>query len=503
MRATLMTSTIAAAFAAAAVWAPAMAQTLEIGLIEDVDTLDPAQGRTLGGRQVFSTLCDKLFEVDSDGNLQPELALEHVTSEDGLTVTLTLRQGVVFHDGEPFNAQAVKYNLDRAMTMEESARKGDLRAIERVEVIDDYTVALILHQPYTPLLAQLADRPGMMISPAAAEAKGPDGFATDPVCSGPFRLVEQIPQDHIELARFEDYWNADNIHIERVIYRPVPDATVRLNNLLAGQLDLIEQVATTDLEKLRSTEGFEVASVTGLGHFHLLFNLAGDGPFAKSAALRQAVDAAIDRNIINQAVFGGEFVPGNQPVQPASPYYAGDFPVPARDLERAKALVAESGVDSPSLAIVLNNNPTFLRVAQVIQSMLAEAGITVTLNPTDSGTATGLVTSGDFEGFFSFWSGRVDPDANTHTYLGCTGSQNSGGYCNEEVEALLTRAAAASDPAVRADLYAQAAAIWMADAPTLFIYHPKLFFGYSSAVQGFTPFPDGLVRLDGVTLAED
>lgn len=503
MRAQLMATTFAAVAAAMVAWGTAAAQTMEIGLIEDVDTLDPAQGRTLGGRQVFAALCDKLFELDSDGALQPELAVEQVTSDDGLTVTLSLREGVVFHDGEAFNAEAVKYNLDRAMTMEESARKGDLRAIERVEVVDEFTVALILKQPYTPLLAQLADRSGMMVSPAAAEALGPDGFGSEPVCSGPFQLVEQIPQDHIELARFDGYWNADDIHLDGVVYRPVPDATVRLNNLLAGQLDLIEQVATTDLEALRNADGFEVASVTGLGHFHLMFNLKGDSPFATSAALRQAVDAAIDRNIINQAVFGGEFVPGNQPVQPASPYYSGDNPVPARDLERAQALVAESGVDSPSLAIVLNNNPTFLRVAQVIQSMLAEAGITVTLNPTDSGTATGLVTSGEFEGFFSFWSGRVDPDANTHTYLGCTGSQNASGYCNDDVEALLTEAASASDPSARADLYAQAAAIWMADSPTLFIYHPKLFFGYSTAVEGFVPVPDGLVRLDGVSLTAD
>lgn len=503
MRTKLMSSTIAVALAAVAGWNVAQAQTLQIGLIEDLDTLDPAQGRTLGGRQVFAALCDKLFELDADGALQPELALEQATSDDGLTVTLTLRQGVVFHDGEPFNAEAVKYNLDRAMTMEESARKGDLRAIDRVEVVDEYTVDLVLSTPYTPLLAQLADRPGMMISPAAAEALGPGGFGTAPVCSGPFTLVEQIPQDHIELAKFADYWNADDIHLDGVVYRPVPDATVRLNNLLAGQLDLIEQVATTDLEKLRSTDGFAVSSVTGLGHFHLIFNLAeGAGPFAESAALRQAVDAAIDRNIINEAVFGGEFVPGNQPVQPASPYYAASHSVGERDLDRARALIAESGVEAPELNLVLNNNPTFLRVAQVIQSMLAEAGITVTLSPTDSGTATGLVTAGDFQGFFSFWSGRVDPDANTHTYLGCTGSQNSGKYCDDDVEALLTQAAGASDPAERAALYAQAADIWMAAAPTLFIYHPKLFFGYSTAVEGFVPVPDGLVRLDGVTLSK-
>jgi peptide/nickel transport system substrate-binding protein len=477
------------------------AQTLRVGLIEDVDTLDPAQGRTLGGRQVFAAMCDKLFDIDQNGNLYGQLATKSDTSDNGLKVRLTLRQGVKFQDGTPFNAEAVKLNLDRDMSMAESARKGDLRAIDHVNVVDDHTIDLVLKEPYTPLLAQLADRAGMMLSPTAIKGKDAKTVGTHPVCSGPFQLVEQIPQDHITLKRFDGYWDADKIHVDEVIYRPMPDATVRLNNLLSGQLDLISQVATSDLPQLRSASGFQVASVTGLGHFHLIFNLASDaGPFATNVKLRQAVDAAIDRNIINKVVFKGEFVPGNQPVSPSSPYYDKDHPVTGAHLDNAKKLIAESGVSSPSLKIVVNNNPVFLRVAQVIQSMLGEAGIKVTLDPMDSKTATGVVTSGKFQGFFSFWSGRVDPDANTYTYLGCKGSQNSGGYCNADVEKLLTQAAAESKTEDRAALYAKAADSWMADAPMLFLYHPKLFFGLSDSVHDFKPIPDGLIRLQGVSM---
>ena len=148
---------------------PAVAQTtVRVGMIEDVDTLDPHQGRTLGGRHVFTALCDKLFDIDEQVNIKGRLVTSHEISADGLNVTLKLRPGVVFHDGTPFNAEAVKFNLERALTIQESARKGDIRAIDKVEVVDPLTAKLVLKEPFAPLLSQLSDRAGMMISPTAA-----------------------------------------------------------------------------------------------------------------------------------------------------------------------------------------------------------------------------------------------------------------------------------------------------------------------------------------------
>jgi len=485
---------------------PVLAQdpgSLRIGLIEDADTLDPDQGGTLGGRQVFSALCDKLFDIDANANIVGELVTDHAVSDDGLAITLNLREGVTFHDGTPFNAEAVKYNIERSLTLPESRRKGDVRAVKSVEVVDPLTAVLHLSQPFAPLLAQLADRSGMMISPTAAEAVDAATFGAEPVCSGPYKLVERVVQDRMVLERYEDYWNKDAIGFDTVTYLPVPDATVRLNNLFAGQLDMIEQVATADLERVRQDERFAVASVDGLGFFHLQFNLANgpgaDNPFAKHVELREALNAAIDRNVINQVVFGGNFTPGSQLVSPSSPYFDPAHPVPARDLEKAKALVKEAGVDNPTLAVTVNNNPTFLRVAQVIQAMASEAGITVDINPVEANTASAAVAAGDFEGFLSFWSGRADPDGNTYNYIGCEGSSNAAKYCNEEVDALVTKAAEVSNPAERAGLYAEANAIWMPERPMMVIYHLKPIFAYDADIEGFTPVPDGIMRLDGVS----
>jgi len=259
------------------------ANSLRIGLIEDADTLDPVQGRSLGGRQVFAALCDKLFDIDENANVVGMLVTGHEVSADGLTITLKLRDGVKFHDGTAFDAAAVKFNIERSLTLEQSARKGEVRAIESVEVVDPLTARLHLKEPFTPLLAQLADRAGMMVSPTAAQAVDAAAFAADPVCSGPFKLVERVVQDRIVLERFPDYWDKDAVRLDKVTYLPVPDATVRLNNLLAGQLDLIEQVPTSDIERVKAEPNLAVSSVDGLGFFYLLFNLAnGQGAIRSS-----------------------------------------------------------------------------------------------------------------------------------------------------------------------------------------------------------------------------
>jgi peptide/nickel transport system substrate-binding protein len=485
--------------------AEASAAELRIGLIEDVDTLDPVQGGTLGGRQVFAALCDKLFDIDEKAQVKPKLISSYEVSPDGLTITLTLREGVKFHDGTPLDAEAVKFNLERALTLEQSKRKGDVRAVDTVEVAGPLTAKLHLKQPFTPLLAQLADRAGMMQSPTAIKAaKDAASVGNAPVCSGPYKLVERVVQDRIVLEKFADYYDKDAFHFDKVTYLPVPDATVRLNNLLAGQLDLIEQVSTADLERVKSDPRFAVSTVDGLGFFYVLFNVGnGEGaknPFGGNVKLRQALDAAIDRNVINKVVFGGNFTPGNQPVPPSSIYYDKSMPVPGRDVERAKALVKESGVADPALELTVNNNPTFLRVGQVIQAMASEAGIKVSIKPIEASTAGAAVAAGEFQAHLSFWSGRADPDGNIFNYLGCSGSSNVGKYCNEKVDEVLTAAAKEGDPAKRAALYAEANKLWMPDAPLLVVYHSKPFFAAKTEIQGFKPIPDGLMRLQDVSM---
>src|SRR3954469_15266612 len=219
-----------------------MAQTLRIGLAEDPDMVDPSLARSFVGRLVFASLCDKLVDIDEKLNIVPQLATSWQWSPDNKSLTMKLRQGVTFHDGEKFDAAAVKYNLERHKTMAGSNRRGELAPVTSVDVVDASTVRLNLNAPFAPLLAQLADRAGMMVSPKAAPAAG-EKFGVKPVCSGPFKFVERVAQDRIVFERFANYWNKSAIHFDKVVYQPIVDATVRLANLKSGQLDLIERVA--------------------------------------------------------------------------------------------------------------------------------------------------------------------------------------------------------------------------------------------------------------------
>src|SRR5437660_4561387 len=188
-----------------------LAQTLRIGLAEDPDVLDPTLARTFVGRIVFAALCDKLFDVDEKLNIVPQLATSYEWSQDRKALTLKLRSGVTFHDGEKLDAAAVKFSIERHKTMAGSNRRGELAPVTSVDVVDDSTVRLNLSAPFSPLLAALADRSGMMVSPKAAQAAG-DKFGAKPVCSGPFRFVERVAQDRIVLERFPEYWNKGELH---------------------------------------------------------------------------------------------------------------------------------------------------------------------------------------------------------------------------------------------------------------------------------------------------
>src|ERR1700759_4744294 len=244
--------TAAAAVLFVSLGAAALAQTtLRMGLAEDPDMLDPTLGRTYVGRIVFAAFCDKLFDIDEKLNIVPQLALSHETSDDGKEVIIKLRPNVKSQDGKPFDAEAANFSLERHLTFPGSFRKPELAALDRVEVVDPLTIKLVLKPPFSPLIAQLTDRAGMMVSPKAAKAEG-DKFGLHPVCAGPYKFVERVQQDRIVFEKFADYWNKDNVLIDKIVFLPIVDATVRRAHLKSGGLDLIERVLATDIKDVRA-----------------------------------------------------------------------------------------------------------------------------------------------------------------------------------------------------------------------------------------------------------
>ncbi len=485
----------------------AHAQTLRIGLNEDPDILDPDQSRTFVGRIVYTALCDKLVDITPELEIIPQLATEWSWNDDNTQLTMRLREDVTFHDGTPFDAEAVASNIERSQTLEESRRKSELASITGVEVLGEHEIRFDMDAPDATLLAQFADRAGMMISPAAAEEAGAD-FGLDPVCSGPFSFVERVAQDRIVLEAFAEYWNADEISLDGVTYLPIPDTTVRFANLQSGDLDMIERLAATDLAQAEAAPGIQVERATSLGYDGITFNVgngdAADNPFgAEGELLRQALSAAIDRQALSQVVFNGVVTPGNQQYPPDSPWYGKDIPVPERDVEKARALLAEAGHEGGvSLEMQVPNDPIGAQVSQVIQSMAAEAGIDISITAKEFATMLADQTAGDFTASLVGWSGRVDPDGNIHQFMTTDGGINDSGYSDPEVDRLLNAARQTNDDAERKALYAEARGLLNKDLPIVYLYHDTWLWALDDAVQGFVPYPDGMIRLEGVTLDE-
>ncbi|MGY6633666.1 MAG: ABC transporter substrate-binding protein [Alkalilacustris sp.] len=492
---------LAALFASAALTGAVHAAELRIGLQEDPDALDTDQAQTLVGRIVFESLCDKLVNISPDLEFVPELATDWSWSEDGLELTMQLREGVVFHDGTPFDAEAVVANIERSRTLPESRRRSELTSVESITATGPLEVVFTLGAPDVTLLAQLSDRAGMMTSPAAAEELGLD-LATNPVCSGPFAFVERIAQDRIVLERFADHWDADNYHFDRLIFLPIPDTSVRLANLRAGDLDMLERLSASDAPLVDSDARLQFESAVGLGYQGLTVNVArgerSETPLGQDPRVRRAFSLAIDREVINQVVFEGVFLAGNQHVPPTSPWYNEDFPVEARDVEAARALLAEAGVDRLAVELVVPNNPVQTQLGQVIQSMVAEAGFDVSLRATEFATLLQAQTAGDYEITQLGWSGRTDPDGNLHAFVTCEGGLNGTDFCDPEVDRLLNAARAASDMEERKALYAEAQEILMEALPIIYLYHPTWLWALRDGVTGFVPYPDGMIRLAGV-----
>ena len=475
---------------------------LRVGLAEDPDVLDPTFARTYVGRIVFSALCDKLFDIDEKLNIVPQLALSHETLDDGKAVVIKLRPNVKFHDGEPLNADAAKFSIERHLTSPGSVRRPELAEVDNIQVVDPLTIRLNLKRPFSPLISQLTDRSGMMVSPKAAKESG-DKFGQKPVCAGPYKFVERVQQDRIVVEKFADYWNKDNVHIDRITYLPIVDTTVRLANLRSGQLDVIERLAATDIKEVRSNQRLRLATVTEIGYQSLVINVSkgepAKGPLGSDPRVRKALELSIDRDAINQVVFNGENVVGNQWISPESPYYQKKFPTPKRDVGKAKQLLTQAGAKTPiAVDFMVPQNPETRQAAEVIQAMAGEAGFDMRIRTVEFATSLKEAEDGRYQAYMLNWSGRPDPDGNLFIFTKSKGPQNYGGYSDPQVDAWLDEARTKNNPEERKAIYEKIAEKLLNEGSIIYLYHRKWLIAYNARVDGLKLLPDGLVRVVGM-----
>ena len=475
----------------------ASAQTVTVGLFQDPPHLDPALSTATSEYVVLTQIFDTLLTFDDSGEIAPNLATDWTISEDGLTYIFNLRQGVAFHDGTPFNAEAVKFSLERAMNMPGGAFVEQLSVIDSITVVGEHTVEITLEQPQGSFLTYMADRSSTPVSPTAAQ-QGDAGFGADPVGTGPFKFVSRVQQDNITLERFDDYWDGAP-RVEEVVFKFFPDGSVRFANLRSGAVDIIYPIESKDYVTALDDPGIELLRQPTNGWRILVLDTT-EPPF-DNPALRRALAASIDREAINQVVFNGLEVPATGPVPASSPFHTEtDAPLNA-NVEEAQELVSESGITNPGFALTTIARSPEDQLTQLTQAMASQAGIEVDIEPVEVGEYLRRNTSGEFEAATMQWSGQPDPDANITSFFTTDGYWNWSGYSNPEVDRLLGEAQSTNDIQMRKRLYAEALEIINRDVPVIWLTNQVRLVATDADINGVRLMPNtGIMELEDVTV---
>ena len=475
---------------------------MRMALTTDVTLLDPFLSGSKNDRQVYHNLYEPLLVLDEKLGIQPNLA-ESWQTPDPKTLILKLRQGVKFHDGTDFNAEAARINFDRMANDPKSVRKGEVANIASTEAVDPFTLKITLKQPDASLLATLTDRAGMMISPAAQQKLGADlQHDATGAGTGPFQFVEWVPDDHLLLKRNDAYWNKDGgPYLDQIRYRPIPDDTVKLQSLQGGEIDALDYLAPRTVSLAKADANLTVIDVPSLAAFWYMLNTTKP-PF-DNKALRMAVTYALDAEAIVKGVYLGVGVAANGPISPSSWAYDDTIKPVKRDLAKAKAMLAEGGQPNGfTFTFTIVNTPFGVQEAEVVKAQLAEAGITCNVQTVDGAGQLAAGNGKTYDMTTYAWSGRPDPDGNTYQFFHTTPgvSLNWSGISNPQLDQLLEQTRQVSDQAERKKLYSQAIQILHDEAPAVFIVHPVEPKAMSSKVQGYTAVPDGMLRFKDVWL---
>ncbi|WP_432102000.1 ABC transporter substrate-binding protein [Streptomyces sp. bgisy091] len=483
--------------------------TLTVALASDPDKLDPSLAQTLVGRTVFAGMCEKLYDIDEGGTLVPQLAASlPTTSADGRTVTIQVRPGLKFSDGTRLDAKAVVTSLLRHRDLPGSARATELAPVSKAEATGPLTVRLTLDHAYVPLTGVLADRAGMVMSPTALKKYGKN-FTNHPSCVGPFRFVERVGGDRIVLKKDPNYYDADKVHLDGVVYKPIPDGNVRLANLRSGDLQVGDQMAPVDVQSALTESKLQLFNSPSLGYQGIGINVGNvkglgqppgkiDSPMARDVRVREAFELAIDRDLINKVVFQGMYEPACGPISPESAIAPGSAPedCPKRDVGRAKKLLKEAGVKTPvKIELKTSTTPEQNRVGQVLQAMVKEAGFELSLRPTEYATMLAETDAGDYDVFTSGWSGRLDPDGNVSNFLKTAGAMNAYGLGDPEIDKLIARGRSVADPEQRTGIYDELTRRVQDAHALIYLYRQKNYVVAGKDVTGIHVYGDGLVRV--------
>jgi peptide/nickel transport system substrate-binding protein len=475
---------------------PKYGGTLNVALSSDAPRLDPGFSSSVYDRYVFQSIFDKLADIDSNGDVVPMLAKKWDVSDDGLTYTFYLQEGVKFHDGTDFDADAVKFNFNRNMDPA-SPRKGELEAVKAVNVVDAHTVEVELKEPFAPFLSILTDRAGMMVSPKAVEELGED-FANNPVGTGPFKFDSQMKGNAITLVKNENYWQEGLPYLDSIVFKIITDTNVTATNLKSGQVDISDwRFPTKEIANFENDPNFTIVNKASQNYNGFYLNVTKP-PFDNKYA-RQALDVLIDREALVELIKDGAATVAHSYFSPGNLAHGDSDIPPEPSLDRAKEILAEGGIpDGFTFTYKTAATPEQQRIAEMLQSMFKPAGITMNIEMIEFGTLLDQAIKGDFQAAALGWSGRPDPDQNIYDDVFTGASLNYSRYSNPEVDKLVSDARRELDPEKRKAIYDEVMDILTDELPYIFTYHENNVICHSNNVHGFSYVSDGLIRTVGM-----
>jgi peptide/nickel transport system substrate-binding protein len=481
---------------------PQYGGTLTVAFASDTKTLDPLFSVNFSERQPLYLIYNTLLALKSDFSVGPELAERWETSEDGKRVVLHLRRGVKFHDGTDFDAEAVKFNLDRRMDEKVGSpqRAQLVEIVQAVEAIDPVTVAIILKSPSPSLLGMLAQREGFMASPAAIRKYGTT-FATNPVGTGPFIFKEWTPGRRIVVEKNPAYWEPGKPYLDGVVLADITNSVVGVQRLITGEADYMSALSPIDIRQIENRRDIKL-DPSAVGRWYALQWQVDKPPF-NNEKLRQAVAHAIDRKRIVDIVMSGKSPIAEGLTPPALWWFDPDLRSPSYDPAKAKALLAEAGYPNGIELVLSIPQITLLQqVDQLVQEQLKAVGITVRLEPVSQSDWYPRLVQGAINFSPIRWSQRPDPDGLFTVLLQSDGFANSTKYKNPEFDALLDKARNAKDMAERKTLYRAAERLVVRDLPYVPLFFSVEYAAMRSNVMNHVWVADEIPRFRDVWKAK-
>ncbi|MGY2083259.1 ABC transporter substrate-binding protein [Blastococcus sp. SYSU DS0539] len=460
------------------------------------DQLDPHATSAYPSFQVLENVYDTLVVPNPDDlTMEPSLAESWETSEDGLTWTFTLREGVTFHDGSEFDAADVVYSYNRIID-EELQNAYRFENVESVEAVDPQTVEITVSQPTPNLPALIGGFKGMAILPEGAAEEY--DLKTEAVGTGPFTL-ESFDASSTQLAAYEDYWGGTP-ELGGVEFRYITEPAAALTALQNGEVQWTDNVPPQQIEALQGNQDVELQSIPSVDYWYLSMNF--DRETFANPQVRQAIATAIDRDAVTEAARFGA-AQANQTAIPEGNFFASDYAPFEPNVEEARALLQEAGVQTPITMglMVTDEFPETVTAAQVIASQLEPIGIDVDVQTVDFATWLDRQAQGDFDAFMLGWLGNLDPFDYYHSQHITDGVNNYQGYSNPEVDRLLQAASSETDRDTRKELYDEAVRMIVDDVSYLYLYNPNVVQAWAPGLTGYTIRADKAINFEDVELS--